>query len=118
MKALVIPADLGKDPREIDWPIGDTIELLHKEMDSHTADIVRLNGLGLWHDGEFLYREDQAFNPRAAWLSALGEMPTAFMGTVVVTQDATDEDGNTLGLDAAWLGIARKGLAYMPEPLL
>jgi hypothetical protein len=38
-------------------------------------------------------------------------------GPVVVTQDATDENG-TLGLDDAWVGIVRLGLATMPHPIL
>lgn len=97
--AVVVPVDLQGEVRVIDWPGGEALSTLYREIGCRTVDIRTVGDLAFWVDDEGAVVADWAANGRATWLACVVDGRGLLVaGTVVVTLAAPDEQGDTRGL--------------------
>jgi hypothetical protein len=119
---VVLPVDLEQQVRVVEWPGGDGLATLYREIGCETVDLRTVGDLGFWVDDEGAVGEKWAANGRAAWLAlVVGDQSVLVAGTVVVTLAAPDEEGDTQGLTrevAEWLAAAARAVPeHDPEEL-
>jgi hypothetical protein len=107
--AVVVPVDLGQEVRVIEWPGGDGLSTLYREIGCRTVDLQVVGDLAFWVDDEGAMGEDWAANSRVAWLLYAGRLGLVepgdvllFAGTVVITLAAPDGEGDTQGMTREW----------------
>lgn len=120
--AVVVPVDLEREVRVVEWPGGDGLGTLYREIGCQTVDLRVVGGLGFWVDDEGAVSEEWAVNGRVAWLGLVVAQESVLVaGTVVLTSAAPNEQGDTQGL--AWevaerLARTARGVpAHDPEQL-
>jgi len=97
--AVVIPVDLQHEVGVIDWPGGESLTTLYREIGCRTVDLRTVGDLAFWVDDEGAVGEDWAANGRATWLACVVTGQGLLVaGTVVVTLAAPDDEGDTQGL--------------------
>lgn len=97
--AVVVPMDLQGEVRVIDWPGGEALSTLYREIGCRTVDIRTVGDLAFWVDDEGAMVEGWSANGRATWLACVIDgLGLLVAGTVVVTLAAPDEEGDTRGL--------------------
>ncbi|ANY07807.1 hypothetical protein [Pseudonocardia sp. HH130630-07] len=99
--AVVIPVDVDKPIRVIDWPGGDDeLGTLYREIDATEVGMHTAGGVfAYWINTDIGPDTQWVANGRSVWLATALKAPLMLVaGAVMVTLAAPDEDGNTQGL--------------------
>lgn len=97
--AVVVPVDVNREVRVIEWPHAEALSTLYREIGCQTVDLCIVGDLGFWIDDEGAVGEQWEANSRAAWLAiVVGRHTVLAAGTVVVTLAAPDDKGDTQGV--------------------